>query len=50
MNDEGRDGTHAKPAYLYSQQGNRCSLCRFVIQIQLKVCFAVLLSIGSGCV
>lgn len=53
MNDEGRDGTHAKACLLVQSAGNRCSLVRFisnVTQIQFKVCFAVFLGIGSSCV
>ena len=49
MNDEGRDGTHAKPCLLIQSAGINCSL-KLIILIQLKIYFAAFPSIGSGCV
>jgi hypothetical protein len=48
MNDEGRDGVHAKPYLLVQSAGNRCSLVRYVIQIHSMLCFAAFLCVGSS--
>lgn len=44
MNDEGRDGAHAKPANWYSQQGTAARL----LGDTLKLCIAAFLCVGSG--